>query len=219
MSRAAAVSPAVSPAVVLVATLASTLACAVAARPLSAQLAWDTPALVGPHAPAGLSVFLVDPWPGDRLGALAQWRAPGPVWSFGYRGALAQGLRDELEGFAGIDVSRALAGSVGQADVRFVAWGGAGLGVGNDLTLSVPLGVVAGWSGLGDGTAFSPYAGVHVVFDLTSAEGDNARVDGVFDFGLDLRLAAGWVARFGGSIGGRDAFAIGIRVPSGGTPE
>ncbi len=190
-----------------------------AARPLSGQLAWEAPSLLGPHAPAGLSVFLVDPWPGDRLGALGQWRAPGPVWSFGYRGALAQGLRDELEGFAGIDVSRTLASTVGQSAVRLVAWGGAGLGAGNDVTVSLPLGVVAGWTGLGDGTAFSPYAGVHVVFDLSSAEGDHARVDGVLDLGLDLRLVAGWVARFGASIGGRDAYAVGIRVPSGSARE
>jgi len=185
-----------------------------AARPLAAQLAWEAPTLVGPHAPAGLSVFLVDPWPGDRLGALAQWRTPGPTWSFGYRGALAQGPRDELEGFGGIDVSRTLVEGVGQGSLRVVAWGGAGLGAGEDVTLSLPLGVTAGWTGLGDGTAFSPYVGVHAVVDVTTAEGDAVGLDAVFDLGLDLRLVSGWVARFGASIGGRDAFAVGIRVPS-----
>jgi hypothetical protein len=185
-----------------------------AAPPLSAQLAWDAPPLVGPHAPGGLSVFLVDPWPGDRLGALGQWRTPGTTWSVGYRGALAQGPHDELEGFGGIDVSRTLADGIGQGDLRVVAWGGAGLGAGDDVTVSVPVGVMAGWTGLGDGTAFSPYAGVHLVLDLTTAEGDALGVDGVFDLGLDLRLVSGWVARFGASIGGRDALAVGIRVPS-----
>jgi hypothetical protein len=194
--------------------LLGAVAVAATARPLSAQLAWEAPPLVGPHAPAGLSVFLVDPWPGDRLGALAQWRTPGPTWSVGYRGALAQGPRDALEGFGGIDVSRTLVEGAGRAGLRVVAWGGAGLGAGEDVTLSLPLGVAAGWTGLGDGTAFSPYAGFHLVLDVTSAEGDAVGLDGVFDMGLDLRLVSGWVARFGASIGGRDAFAVGIRVPS-----
>jgi hypothetical protein len=183
-------------------------------RRVAAQLAWESPPLVGPHAPSGLSVFVVDPAPGDRLGALAQWRTQGPSWSLGYRGALAQGPRDELEAFGGIDVSRTLADGIGQGNLRVVAWGGAGLGAGDDVTVSLPLGLVAGWTGLGDGTAFSPYAGAHLVVDLTSAEGDALSLDGVFDLGLDLRLVSGWVARFGASVGGRDAVAVGIRVPS-----
>ena len=199
----------------VLAILLAHVGAALGAGPLSAQLAWDAPALVGPHAPEGLSVFLVNPWPGDGLGALGAWRTSGPTWSLGYRGALAQGPRSDLEGLAGIDVSRTLARSIQQADVRVAAWGGVGVGAGEEVTVSVPVGVVVGWSGLGDGTAFSPYAGGHVVLDLSTASGDHAGVDGVFDLGLDLRLVAGWVARFGASLGGRDALAFGIRVPGG----
>jgi hypothetical protein len=182
----------------------------------SAQYAWDGPSLVGPHAPRGLSVLLVANDPGGALGAMAQWRQDRASMGWGYRGGIVQSDHDDLSVFGGVDVSGVLAESVEDADIQVLWWSGAGAGVGDELALSVPLGLVAGWRGMGDGTAFAPYAGAHVALEVATGDGDNVSLDGSLDVGLDLTLATGWVVRFGASLFGRDAVGVGVRIPSGG---
>lgn len=192
---------------------ASLLAVALAASPARAQLAWDTPSLVGPHVPPGLSIFLVDPSPGDGLGALGTWRHDGRRYGIGYRAALAQDDDNDLAGFGGVDVSGALADAVAGADIQIGWWSGLGAGFGRDAVVSVPLGLVVGWHGRGGDSSFAPYVGGHVVLDVSSGQGDNLDLEGVADLGLDLTLVSGWVVRFGAAIGRRDALAVGLRVP------
>lgn len=182
--------------------------------PATAQFAWDGPSLVAPHAPSGLSVLLVANDPGGALGAMAQWRQERAAMGWGYRGGIVQSDSDDLAVFGGVDVSGVLAESVEDADIQVLWWSGAGAGVGDELALSVPLGLVAGWRGMGDGTAFAPYAGAHVVLDLATGGGDTVSLDASLDLGLDLTLTTGWVVRFGASLFGRDAVAVGIRIPS-----
>lgn len=183
-------------------------------RAASAQYAWDGPALVGPHAPQGLSVLLVADDPGGALGAMAQWRRDRASMGLAYRGGLVRSDHDDLAVFGGVDVSGVLAESVEDADVRVLWWSGLGAGLGDELAVSVPLGLVAGWRGMGDGTAFAPYAGAHVALDLATGPGDNVSLDASLDLGLDLTLTTGWVVRFGASLFGRDAIGVGIRIPS-----
>jgi hypothetical protein len=182
-----------------------------------AQLSWDGPSLVGPYAPQGLSVFLLSPDPGDALGGLVHWREDSASLGLGYRAGLARDPSRDLAGFAGVDVSGILAHSVEDADLRVLWWTGVGAGLGHDLTASVPLGLVAGWRGLGDGNAFAPYAGAHVTVDLSTVTGRHVGMDGSVDVGLDLTLVSGVVVRAGASLGGRDALAVGLRVPGGRT--
>jgi len=98
-------------------------------------------------------------------------------------------------------------------DVRW--WSGLGAGVGDEFVLSVPLGLVVGWQGAGDDVVFAPYAGGHAVLDIGTGEGDAVDLSASLDVGLDLTLVSGWVVRFGAAIGGRDALALGVRLPSG----
>ncbi|HSW30711.1 MAG TPA: hypothetical protein VLH75_14590 [Longimicrobiales bacterium] len=192
--------------------LATALACAPGSA--LAQFAWDGPSLVGPHAPAGLSVLLVANDPGGALGAMAQWRQDRASLGWGYRGGIVQSDHDDLALFGGVDVSAVLAESVEDADIRVLWWSGVGAGVGSELAVSIPVGLVAGWSGMGDGNAFAPYAGAHVALDVATGDGDNLSLDASLDLGLDLTLTSGWVVRFGASLFGRDAVGVGIRVPS-----
>ena len=156
--------------------------------PVSAQYAWDGPSLVGPHAPAGLSVLLVANDPGGALGAMAQWRRDRASLGWGYRGGIVQSDHDDVAVFGGVDVSAVLAESVEDADIQVLWWSGVGVGVGNELAVSVPVGLVAGWRGMGDGNAFAPYAGAHVALDLATGDGDTVSLDASLDLGLDLTL-------------------------------
>lgn len=182
---------------------------------LRAQFAWDGPPLVSPHAPLGLSVLLVGNDPGDALGAMAHWSSRRGALAVGYRGGMVQNDGGRVSGFAGVDVSGVLAQSVEDADLQVAWWSGVGAGVGDDLLVSIPLGLVVGWQGLGDGTVFAPYAGGHVSLDLATGSQDGAGLDASVDLGVDLTLASAWVVRFGASLFGRGSFAVGVRVPSG----
>jgi hypothetical protein len=173
-----------------------------------AQLSWDGPALVGPYAPQGLSVFLLDP-------DLVHWRHDSASLGLGYRAGLARDPSGDLAALAGVDVSGILANAVENADVRVVWWTGVGGGLGNNLTASIPLGLAVGWRGLGDGNAFAPYAGGHVTLDLSTGQNGHVNLDGTLDLGLDLTLVSGFVVRAAASIGGRDALAVGVRLPTG----
>jgi hypothetical protein len=84
-----------------------------------------------------------------------------------------------------------------------------------DVIVSLPLGIVAGWTGEGDDVVFSPYLGSQIALDFTSLDGDEVALDVSPDVGMDLELTAGWVVRFGLSLGGKDALALGVSVPSG----
>ncbi len=184
-------------------------------EPVSGQVAFDGPPLIGPASPHGLAVFLADLAPGDGLGALATWRHARGSIEVGYRASIGEGADGDLALGGGVDLSGVLTSGVEDADVDVLWWAGIGAGVGEDVIASVPVGIVVGWSGEGDSVVFSPYLGGHVALDFTSSEGDAVSLDASFDLGIDLDLVSGWVVRFGMSLGGRDALAIGISVPRG----
>lgn len=192
------------------------IAVSIPAASVSAQIAWDSPALMSPAVPSGLSFFLVNPAGGD-LGALATYRhAAGPV-GLGYRAAIAdEDATDDIAFSAGVDVSGMLARAVEGSEIDVMWWSGAGLGVGNEALITVPLGISLGWSGTSGDVVLSPYGGGHVVLDFSTGGGDNVRFDGVLDFGLDVVIGSGWMVRAGGSVGDRDSLALGIKIPGGG---
>ena len=51
-----------------------------------------------------------------------------------------------------------------------------------------------------------------MTLDVSDIDGDNVSMSGSFDFGLDVVLSSGWLVRFGGSIGDREALAIGVKI-------
>lgn len=181
----------------------------------SAQIAWDSPALMSPAVPSGFSIFLVNPAGGD-LGALGTFRhSAGPV-GLGYRAAIAdEDFTDDIAFSAGVDVAGLLARAVEGSEIDVAWWSGAGLGVGDEVVFTFPLGISLGWSGTSGDVVLSPYGGGHVVLDFTTGGGDNVHFDGVVDFGLDLVLDSGWMVRVGASLGDRESLALGIRIPGG----
>lgn len=198
-------------------TLMATLLFTSLAAPAAAQIAWDSPALISPAVPGGLSLFFMNPAGGDT-GGLVTFRADaGPV-GLGFRGGLAdESGTGDLAFSGGLDVSGFLARGVEDSEVDVIWWAGGGVGIGSETVFSAPLGIVLGWTGAGGDVLFSPYGGGHVVLDLSSVDGDNVSFNGVVDLGLDLVLDSGWMIRFGASLGDRESLALGVRLPSGGS--
>ncbi|MEX2466757.1 MAG: hypothetical protein WD995_07595 [Gemmatimonadota bacterium] len=180
----------------------------------SAQIVWDAPSMMRPGAPSGLSLLLLEPHPGNEFGAVAIWRqSPAPV-GLGLRVGVAEDATDDLAVMFGLDVSGPLSTLEGGGDPRLIWWAGAGVGVGDELVASFPAGIVLGWSIEGDGVVFAPSVGGHVALDILTGPGDELDIDGSVDLGMDLGFTSGFQVRFGASVGGREALAIGVRLPT-----
>ena len=179
-----------------------------------AQVAWDAPPLISPGAPSGLSVLLWDAYASDDFGVLALWRSSPVPTGIGIRGGLAEQRGGDLAGVVGLDVSGSLGSLDRDGDAGVVWWTGAGLGLGDEVLVSIPLGITIGWRGSDEGLTFAPYVGGHVALDIVSGPGDDMDLDGSVDLGIDLGFDSGFAVRFAASVGGRDALAVGLRIPS-----
>jgi len=135
-----------------------------------------------------MSLLMVAHAPGERLGVVGLWRHDHASLGVAYRGGVVQDADEGESVLAGVDVSGLLSSSIEDADIRVVWWTGLGGSVGDDLLVSVPLGLVGAWRGLGDGNVFAPYAGGHVTLDLSTGDGEALTMDASLDLGLDLTL-------------------------------
>jgi hypothetical protein len=186
------------------------------ASPVAGQIAWDSPALISPAVPSGVSLFLINPAGGDIGGLFTFRHAAGPV-GLGYRAGFAQESGSgDFAVSGGIDVAGVLARGVEGSEVDVIWWTGGGVGVGSESLFTAPLGIMVGWTGSGGDVVLSPYGGAHIVFDLTSRDGDSVNFDGVIDLGLDVVLNSGWMVRVGASLGDRESLALGLKLPGGG---
>ncbi|MEX0935752.1 MAG: hypothetical protein WD013_02530 [Gemmatimonadota bacterium] len=208
------------PGSVLVTTLV-TLLTLFGAGSLRAQVAWDSPLLVSPDAPAGWGVYLVDPSPGSSIGFLTTWRSGGPV---GYRLGLAEDAGEDLSVFGGFDYSGGLVRA--GADIPFnIDWiTGAGFAAGDAFVLSFPLGIAIGRAFQADAVLFNPYMSPRMILDAVLNRDDrddhppfrDGRGDGdlhlglAVDLGVDISFDPGWAVRFGASLGDRSGIAIGL---------
>jgi hypothetical protein len=184
-----------------------------ASAALEAQVAWDAPTLIGPGAPSGFSILLWDAHPSSDLGVLGLWRPSAVPTGVGFRGGLADDRQGDLAGMFAFDISGSLGRFTSGGDASVVWWTGAGLGVGDELLVSLPLGLAVGWRGSDEGVTFAPYVGGHVALDILTGPADDMDLDGAVDLGIDLTFGSALAVRFGVSVGGRDALAVGLRLP------
>jgi hypothetical protein len=181
-----------------------------AASSAQAQVKWDSPFLVPPRPSPGVGIYLVDlDGPGAGVGALVTWQ-PTPT-SWGFRGGIVESRFDDLAAVLGADVSGAITRSSTDMPLDIDWVFGVGLGIDDDVVVSLPVGVTLGHSFSGEGAVFTPYVTPRVILDAWFGEPDET-LDLAFavDLGLDLRLRGNWTIRFGGSIGNREAIAIGL---------
>ncbi|TVP75338.1 MAG: hypothetical protein EA352_08480 [Gemmatimonadales bacterium] len=179
---------------------------------LRAQVYWDSPLMVAPATPAGWGVYLTDPSPGGGLGVLSTWRADTAPGGPGFRLGIAEDRRDRVTVFGGIDMSGSLVQASGDFPVNMIWVAGAGIGVGDGTVLSLPLGVSLGRDFESDGVWFNPYVGPRVNLDawFGSDRSDSLRLRLAVDLGIDISFDPGWAVRFGGTLGDRNALAIGV---------
>ena len=180
---------------------------------LNAQIVWDSPFLVPPRPSPGLGIYLADVAGPGGTGALVTWQPTPTSWGFRFGIAESRGPDpdDDLAIFGGADVSGAIArASVNMPlDIDWVL--GVGLGVADDVVVSVPIGLTFGHSFQGEGATFTPYATPRVIMDAWFGDrNETLDLELAVDLGLDLRLQPGWTIRFGGTIGDREAIAIGV---------
>jgi hypothetical protein len=186
-------------------------------RAAQAQLAWDSPMLLPPNPTGTYGIYLVDV-EGGGLGALGTWRSSG--YNFGLRAGIAENDASGIGVFGGVDYN----GNINKATSEFpldIDWVfGAGVGIGDGVRISLPLGLTGGHSFTGDGATFTPYATPRVVLDGYTGSrirDDGLSLDFAMDIGLDLKLAstsggpfAGMTIRFAGTVGNREGVAVGI---------
>ena len=190
------------------------------AAPASAQIAWDAPLLVHPHAPHGWSLALIEPHPGNDVGILAAWRTAATPVGFGVRAGFGEDVQGDAALFGGVDASGRLARRGDDVPFDLVWVAGGGLGLSDAVVVSLPAGVVAGWSVPAGDVRLLPYVGPRAVLDVRiGGEGpgdDDVELGATLDAGLDVLLPRGWVARLGLSLGDRDAVAVGVTLPAAG---
>ncbi len=192
----------------------------------SAQFAWETPRMLGPDTQGGLAVHWLqaETLPGDDQGVMVVWQPPGLPDNVFLRGGAGTGAGDQSAGFGGIDVRTRIADArPGQPlDIAWIA--GAGVGVGDYLLFTVPVGLTAGRSWASGSVWFSPYLGIGVAMDYRRSLDDEDDIDDEFDvyptadLGVDLALDPGrrFILRAGAALGDRQAIALGVQIRTGG---
>jgi hypothetical protein len=185
------------------------------AAPVRGQVVWDSPLLVSPSTPAGWGVYLVDPHPGSGIGVMTTYR-PVDGTGVGYRLGLAEGPRrgsnddSNLAVFGGLDLSGMLLRHSNEFPLD-VAWvTGIGLGIGDDVRLTAPLGVTIGRALESDGVWFNPYVAPRVGLDAYFGDGSDLELSLNVDLGVDMAFDPGWTIRFGGTLGDHHGIAIGL---------
>jgi hypothetical protein len=98
---------------------------------------------------------------------------------------------------------------------------GVGVGFGENLLVTVPLGVSAGISWSSGAVWMAPYVSAGLAADLRLGEefeGEEFEVYPALDIGLDLSLDSGrrFILRAASSLGDRQAVAIGLVIGGGG---
>lgn len=197
-------------AVSLVATLST---------PTSAQVPWESPLLIGPASPGGVSLFLIDP--GEGLGAMGQWQASGTGRPVGFRIGLAETHDDRISVFGGVDFTGHLLSHSADFPLDVIWVTGLGVGVQGDAVLTIPFGVSMGRLVTEEGFWFHPYLAPRLVVDayLGDDETDQHSHDDLdlgfaLDVGADFSFTGSWAIRLGASVGDRDGLAIGFSLPA-----
>jgi len=188
-----------------------------------AQIAWDTPRMVGPESPTGFGVYFLrsSALGGEMDAAMGTLGLPGTNGSVSLRGGAAVNADDDLTVFGGIDVRAPIARHTDTQplDIEWTAGIGAGAPAQGErwALVSLPMALSAGRSWSSGSVWLAPYVSLGVAFDLNvggDAPDEEFEWSPTADVGLDLALDAGrrFVVRVGASLGDRHAVAVGLNV-------
>jgi hypothetical protein len=138
----------------------------------------------------------------------------------GFRVGIGEDFGDDIAVFGGVDIGGTVVRASGDVPIDVLWMAGAGLGVGDDVLLSFPLGLSIGARLDADAATFVPYAVPRLVLDACFGDGpglcgpdDELELDLAVDLGVDLAFDPRWLIRFAATLGDRDALLIGLSFP------
>jgi hypothetical protein len=187
-----------------------------------AQLPWETPSMLAPHAPRGFGILAASyaAAPNDGWGALLIWRKADAPTGLGFRLAAGQGRGDRPALAAGVEGSAWIARVSDNFPVDMIWTTGIGGSYGSSAQIALPVGVSAGRSFSGDAVWFNPYAASRVIVE--GRFGGRAPADEL-DLQLATELGANisfdrnrrFIVRLAAAIGDRSALAVGAHLGGG----
>lgn len=187
-----------------------------------AQLPWETPQLLAPHAPRGISMLAAAfaSGPGDGWGAMISWRAAAAPTGLGFHVVAGRGSGDRDAIGAGIDASAWLAHASPEFPLDVIWTSGIGGAVGHSAQVAIPVGFAAGRS-IGDGSVwFNPYGAARVTiegrFGSHAPEQDlELLLSNELGFNVSFDRERRFILRAAAALGDRSAAAIGIHIGGG----
>jgi hypothetical protein len=192
-----------------------------AAAPASAQMAWDTPRMTGPESPTGLGFYWTrsGALPGDSDGLFATWGLPGTDGAVSLRGGVGKGVADENAAFGGVDLRAPIVRHSDTQPLDLEWTGGAGVGVGEYILVSVPVAVSGGRSWTSGSVWLAPYLSVGAVLDYRYGDSDlvpdeEFEVQATAGVGADIAfdVERRFVLQLGMSLGDRQSVAVGFTL-------
>ena len=188
-----------------------------------AQIAWDTPRMIGPESPTGFGLYWVRSAAlGPELDAvMATFGIPGTGGAVSLRGGAAVDEENDFSVFGGIDVHAPIARHTADQplDLEWTAGIGAGAPTRGEryAIVSLPMAVSVGRSWSSGSVWLAPYVSLGVSLDLNvgaDAPEEEFEWSPTADLGLDLALDPGrrFIVRVGASLGDRHALAVGLDV-------
>ena len=188
----------------------------------NAQLPWETPQLLGPHAPGGMSMIAASyaTAPGDGWAAILNWRAADAPGGLGLHIVAGRGSGDRDAIGGGIDASAWIAHASSTFPLDLIWTSGIGGAVGRSVQVALPVGFAAGRSVGSGGVWFNPYAASRVIIEGRfggNAPREELELQLASELGANLSFdrERRFVVRLAASIGDRSALALGIHVGAG----
>ncbi len=185
----------------------------------NAQVPWESPSLLRPGAPAGVSLMFIDYEldPHSGLGGVLAWRSAEAPHGFGFRVSAARGLGDQPNYAVGMDRSGSLLRGRTEFPLDLIWVAGAGASYGEHLQFALPVGVAVGRSVSANAVTFNPYTSARAVLEarLGDAASNAQRSLGLaIDVGADLTLGRTrrFMLRAAASLGDRPAAAVGLHL-------
>ena len=189
--------------------------------PASAQMAWDTPRMIGPESPSGLGFYWMrsGALPSDSDGLFASWGLPGTDGAVSLRGGVGKGVADENAAYGGLDLRAPIVRHSDTQPLDLEWTGGAGVGVGEYVLVSVPVAVSAGRSWTSGSVWFAPYLSVGAALDYRIGDSDlvpdeEFEVQATAGVGADIAFdpSRRFVLQLAMSLGDRQAVAVGFTL-------
>lgn len=188
-----------------------------------AQIAWDTPRMIGPETPGGFGAYWMrsGALPGDGDAAFGTFTLPGTGGAIILRGGVGNGANEEPAGFGGIDLRAPIARHSAEQPLDLEWFAGVGVGIGQYQLASMPMGVSAGRSWSSGAVWFAPYVSLGATLEYRRGEeapDEEFIVEPTAGVGVDLAFDPGrrFVVRAATSLADRQAVSVGLLI-SGGT--